>query len=322
MKIEFHILPLLSSLNKETSVNKLVELSYKIAHQYLKFHFHRINKILQSEEITLEELALDSIATLFAYDKEKQCIQLFTAFQSWRPPIQDENQALKFLINIVNSKVEQRVSEYFRNSDPFFSKIIDWVKYAIKKNGYKRMSHFGTVYIVREDVNFISGKVITEDDFNRIPLSVFSDKKNIIKNLFEYIEKNLNYFSAIPLNQLIFRLKESSSSLFIVSESTTEQIEERDVESIVTFALELTFDKLSDYVNKNKISEDEEIIFKKTLSDIVIDLRDGGINKGLYKYFIQNYDGLSKEVFEEKYQNKLEYLLKILKTKIAEQLSQ
>jgi hypothetical protein len=239
---------------------------------------------------------------LFAYNKEKQCIQLFTAFQSWEPPIQNENQALKFLINIVNSKVEQRISEYFRNSDPFFSKIMDWVKYAIKKNNCKNISYLGKIYIVRKDINSISGKVIGEDDFNRIPLSIISDKKNFINKLFDYIQENTDYFLAIPLNQLIFRLKESSSSLFILSETTTEHIENSDIKSIVDITLKSTFNKLSEYVNKNKMSEFEEIVFKKTLCYIAADLQDGGLIKGLYKYFIQNYDGLSKDIFKEKYQ--------------------
>jgi len=320
MKIEIQILPLLNNPQKEISVNKLVELSYKIAVHYLNFNFRRVNKILSSEEITLQELALDSIATLFEYDSEKQLSQLFIAYRKWEPPVQNESDALKFLLKIVHSRVEQHISKLLRNSDPFFSKIMDWVNYAIKKNGYKKLSYLGTVYIVREDVTAISGKLITENDFNRIPLSIFSDKKNLIKNLLSYIKENLDYSPAIPLNQLIFRLKESSSSVFAVSESTTEQIEERDVESIVSSALEATFAKLSEYVTKGKISENEEIIFRKTLSDIVFDLRDGGMNKGLYKYFILNCDGLSMDVFQEKYQNKLEYLVRILKANIADEL--
>ncbi|MCL6494267.1 MAG: hypothetical protein K6T54_05730 [Ignavibacterium sp.] len=170
MKIEVQILPLLNNPDKETSVNKLVEVSYKIAAQYLNFNFRRVNKILSSEELTLQELALDSIATLFEYDSEKQLSQLFIALRKWEPPVQNE----------------------------------------------------------------------------------------------------------------------------------------RDVESIVSSALKATFAKLSEYVTKGKISENEEIIFRKTLSDIVFDLRDGGMNKGLYKYFILNCDGLSLDVFQEKYHNKLE----------------
>jgi len=197
---------------------------------------------------------------------------------------------------------------------------MDSVKYAMRKNGYKRLSHFGTIYIVREDVTVISGKVISDNDFNRIPTSIFSDRENLINNLFDYIEDKLNYSPAIPLNLLILRLKESSSSLFVVKESSTEQIEERDIESIVSSALESTFAKISEYVIKGKISENEEIIFRKTLSDIVIDLKDGGINKGLFMYFILNWEGLSKEVYEEKYHNKLEYFVRILKSNIAEEL--
>ena len=81
MKIEIQIFPLLNNPQKENSVNKLVEVSYKIAMHYLNFNIRRVDKILKSEEITLQELALDSIATLFDYNNGNKFNQLYIAFQ-------------------------------------------------------------------------------------------------------------------------------------------------------------------------------------------------------------------------------------------------
>lgn len=74
------------------------------------------------------------------------------------------------------------------------------------------------------------------------------------------------------------------------------------------------------YVNKNKIDKNEADRIKKALGSIVYDMRDGGINPGLHKYFLEQFPELTFNDYENKYQNIFEYLFKVLKKEIAEQL--
>ena len=66
----------------------------------------------------------------------------------------------------------------------------------------------------------------------------------------------------------------------------------------------------------------EEFKSKSSLEDLAKDLKDGGIAPGLYKYVLANYPGLDEQLYKEKYHNIIEYLLKVLKQQIAEQLVQ
>ena len=59
---------------------------------------------------------------------------------------------------------------------------------------------------------------------------------------------------------------------------------------------------------------------KMTLKSLATDLGDGGINPCLYKYLAPYISGLTKEEYQRKYHNILEYLLKQLKRKIAKEL--
>ncbi|MDP3831340.1 MAG: hypothetical protein Q8Q47_08725, partial [Ignavibacteriaceae bacterium] len=100
------------------------------------------------------ELAIDAIAPLFERNENGELIQLIKAFNNWSPKIEAEEQAIFFLNRLVAKSTEKYASELLRQSDPFFSKILDSVNYLINKNGYIKKLIIGTTYIV-ENANTI-----------------------------------------------------------------------------------------------------------------------------------------------------------------------
>ncbi|MCX8010291.1 MAG: hypothetical protein N3A61_04010, partial [Ignavibacteria bacterium] len=55
---------------------------------------------------------------------------------------------------------------------------------------------------------------------------------------------------------------------------------------------------------------------KNALEDIAYDLKDGGINPGLYDYLHKYMDKLKIEEYKSNYHNILEYLVRLMKEKI------
>jgi hypothetical protein len=85
--------------------------------------------------------------------------------------------------------------------------------------------------------------------------------------------------------------------------------------------LSITLSKLNEsYFKKGKLSDEEILLFEKTIKDILVDLKDGGVNPGLYKYLMANDNRITIELYEQKYRNILEYIYKLLKQNIAAQL--
>jgi len=120
---------------------------------------------------------------------------------------------------------------------------------------------------------------------------------------------------------LVFRLKTLNVNLFAVKESSIGISDVVESNSIVETALNVTFQKLqTSYVDTGKLSPEKANIFRNTLMDMAIDLQDGGINPGLFKYLEMHEPGLKEEEYKIKYHNILEYLLKILKQNIADEL--
>lgn len=331
MNKNLQILHLISTPDSQQSVNNLVEICYKIALSQLRFSYKKVQRIILRDEISLEDIAIDSITLLFEKDHSGCFKNILEPFNSWQPPIKTEEEAFYFLSKIIQKRVEQHLSFLLKESDPFFSKLMDSVNYLIKKHSpsephkssFKKINYFGTVFIVASDTESISGKTIPIEEFEKLPAELFTGKKNLLQNIFLYLNSETSYVSAIPFNALIHKLKELNIALYNISESTTEQNDSIEINSIIAQALNKTIQKLEDsYVSKEKLSINEAEKFRKALTDISRDIKDGGVNPGLYKYLLAHFHSLDEETYKQKYHNILEYLLKVLKQNISDELVQ
>lgn len=273
-----------------------------------------------AEDLTMQELAIDAIAPLFERDEAGNFIKITKAFNEWEPKIETEDQAAFFLNRLVAKSTEKYVSELLRQSDPFFSKILDSVNYLIDKNNYFKKQIIGTTYIV-ENENLVKIGALPDSKFiYELPIELFKSSNEMLKKVFSYIKSNSDRTPSIPLNALVLKIKQIKSETYNLSDTSTNG-NESEIDSIINKVLGSTFNKMYEsYVNKNKIDENEAEKIKKAIENIVYDMRDGGINTGLHKYLMEQIPNLTFEEYENRYQNIFEYLYKILKKEIINQL--
>ncbi|HMN49892.1 MAG TPA: hypothetical protein PKD67_12180 [Ignavibacteriaceae bacterium] len=334
MKSTYSVLAILQSIceNKTTrpEINHLIEQSYKIAMTYLKYRYKNLSRVFLAEDSTLQEMAIDAIASLFERNESGEFIRIIKAFKDWDPPIGNEETAQFFLNRLVSKSTEKYVSELLRQSDPFFSKILDSITYLIEKNCYQKKRILGTTFILEgigEDAMRSNGignmgiRNLPDSSFiNELPISVFKSNKNVVSEIFDYIKINSNKAPAIPLNALVMKIKSVKAGEFELADSYSNE-NESEIESITKKAMDICYEKMQkSYIEKGKVSEIEAERIKEALNKIVFDMRDGGINQGLHKYFLEQFPELNFRDYEIKYQNLFEYLFKILKKEIAEQL--
>ncbi|NWF50952.1 MAG: hypothetical protein HXY49_10470, partial [Ignavibacteriaceae bacterium] len=86
MNSQYGILAILLSLDSRQSTNQLVETCYKIALSNLRFSYKKVHQIVLREELSLEDLAIDSIASLFEKDESGSFQNVIGPFNSWQPP--------------------------------------------------------------------------------------------------------------------------------------------------------------------------------------------------------------------------------------------
>jgi len=313
-------LTLISKLRNSTltqkDINSLVEKCYKIAMHYFRCAHSRIYKVL-SDDLKIEDVAIDAISPLFTSGNENPLFLFASALESWNTAIETENDALYFLNKIVSKRVEQHICQLYRQADPFFSKILDSINYLIKKNGYQKINYYGSVYILKPNTGKDFIVPLNKEDLQNIPSDLFVSKKELLTRIF-----GCGSFNAIPLNALVHRVKELETSDFLLQNDTSSNESEFQVNELTQKGLSAAVSKLiSSYSHKNKLNEAETQAFKFTLNDMATDLKDGGVNPGLYEYLSVHIPEMSKETYQLRYHNILEYLLKIMKKTIADDLT-
>jgi len=307
----------------EKEVNLLIEACTRIATTHLRLAYSRIQKLLVSDSLSLEDLAIDSIVRLFATSKEYNKTPIENAFHNWQPKITNEEEAIYFINKIVSNRVDQHINKLLRNSDPFFAKILTTVEHYIKKSNCKKLNHFGRICVIKENIFEITDTVIGDDEFSALPANLFLDNKDLFSKLFNYIKEETEHFPAIPINSLVYKLKYLNAQSFVANEITASPLLQIEIAEIVCAGLNFTIKKLEmGYIAKSKISVEEGDLLKNALTDIAEDLRNGGVSPGLHRYLQVHSKELSKEEYRQKYHNILEYLLKLMKNKVGELLQE
>lgn len=306
----------------QSRFNSVIEKSYRIALKYLHFNRLRILRILDKEDLTVQELAIDCIASLFVKGNDSELISIRQTFYNWQPPITTEEDCIYFLNKVVASRVEQHLYKLFKEEDPFFSKLLDSINYLIRKNGYHKNHFLGKTFIVEDSTDEFEKSFITSDKFESLPTSLFENKKTLLADLMNHLKTETNFNAAIPFNDLIYRLKHINFSDFLITESTSSTINKMEVSQIVDVGFSFASEKLlTTYFEKGKLNADEKNAFQSALKEMSSDLCDGGLNPGLYAYLAPHILGLNEVEYKSKYHNILEYLLRVMKSKIAEELT-
>jgi hypothetical protein len=300
----------------------VIEKSYRITLKYLQFHRLKISKLILKEDLTLQELAIDCIAGLFVNENNSEIISLKQTFNNWEPVVTTEDDCIYFLNKVVASRVEQHISKLLKEDDPFFAKLLHSINYLVRTGGFYKIHFLGKTFITETDLENFEKCFISSDEFEKLPTLLFQNKKSLLEDLFSYLKNETEFNPAIPLNDLINRLKHINFSDFLVNEFVSNEYKKIEVNEIIVEGLDSAIEKLiSSYVEKGKLDRDEKIAFELALKEMANDLSDGGINPGLYHYLSPHFAGLSETDYKLKYHNILEYLLKVMKNNIARKLN-
>jgi hypothetical protein len=118
------MLSIFNDLDNWVSLNRLVEISYKISFHYIRQNYHRTKYILEYEGITIKEFAFDSIAYLFTRNKKNNLLEIHNAFINWEPPIRNDDDALEFLIKLYIQKLSKVSPVFYEIMIQFFRKFL------------------------------------------------------------------------------------------------------------------------------------------------------------------------------------------------------
>ncbi len=307
-----------SNLTRD-ELNFLISRSYQISISFLKAKFKLNLKFLNSEEHNMVDIAMDAIVPLFVKNNFGQ-LGICRSLENWNDTLENISDADYFLSRIIWRRVDQTVTKVLKERDPIFEKILKTLNFCIQKNKYKKISYFGTVFVLENPETELFGEIIDEQNFNLIPEAYFGLRQaDLFNKLFEYLFSETNYYSAIPLNLLVKRIK------FYHTNRMTARIDHNgatgeiiSLNEIVDNGLKEVKEKLDVYyVQKDKLNKDEAELIYSAFSNISKDMLSGQIHDSLYLYLKDYRNSLTREQFYSKYLHIMNYLLSQLKSDIS-----
>jgi hypothetical protein len=297
--------------NKDLSL--VFQAAFNIASTYLKKNQNKFGILNNREDFNQNDAVMEIITPLFLTRNERKYDRLIYAYEKWEPPVKSNSDALFFLHQLIFIRAEHYLSRALERIDPLYSIILRDVNLKIIQSGLYKTRYMGQSYVsLKEKIN--AGQNIVDDAWlEQLPIGLF-EKENYLLEIFDYLGYETHFTTAIPLNALVLRLKKLNLSAYSGIRTEIAIDESLYTEEIILRSLDVSLKKLvRSYVAKNKITHAESELFIEAMKDIAIDLRDGGINTGLYEYFKKHKPELSREEYKSKYDNILEYLVKVMK---------
>jgi hypothetical protein len=320
------ILPFLKKLGHEPAshkeMNHFIEICFKTASFYLRNSYRNVRRHLLNNGLSFTDLSIDTVSSIFAEKSIDGWKLLKSSFEKWYPPIQTETEAKFFLNSVFAKVVNQQVIELLRTTDPLYGMIFNSIKHIIRKNKLKKVYQSGVLYIIDNNKEGFDHNVINSEDFEHLPSELFKDRNALFQNIFDYLACETDYCPAVPLTALILRIKyfyahsETSNN---ISTSLAELIE---INESIELALKTANKKLNNYyLANNKIAPEEVDWMLKSLKDILLDIKHGGMSQSLFRYVKYYIPSLTQDEYSSKYRHILEYLIKLMKHTLRRELS-
>jgi hypothetical protein len=307
---------------KETSkdLSLIFQASYNITKVYLGKNQRKFGFLNNREDYEIDDAVMEIITPLFLTRNGRKYDRLLAAYEKWEPPIKTNSDALFFLHQLIFIRAEHYLTKALEKVDPLYSKILRDINTKIIQSGLYKVRFMGHCFISESESINPDQRIIDKDGVENLPVELLKSEDYLL-DLLNYLKAETNFSPAIPLNELVLRIKKLNIPRF--EEVQSEKIIEESLytEELISSSLDVSLMKLfQSYVNKNKLTDGEAKLLSKLLQDIANDMKEGGLNIGLYEYVKKYQPEMSRDNYKYKYDDILEYLVKIMKQTAKELL--
>lgn len=302
----------------QAEINELVEHAIRVALSFLRRKTFSLPREAMSE-LSLEDHAIEAIAPMFRIDDDNVPVVLLRAYESWDPPVSDNDEALYFFTKIIGSRVEQYSLLLIKDADPLFARIYRSVSRQVQQcNGHKIKKN-GMVYVAKDRELDNSGLPEPEDVY-ALPFAVLDGREQVVESVLGYFEKR-GFHAAFPLNPLVVRLKQQTVNTYSSEGSSAILPDGFMNEQALDAALAAALDKLeTGYARKGKITRRQAEVMRLVLTNMVADIKAESNRDSLIEYVGSEVPGITKASYKAEYRNVLEYLYKIFRTELKKKL--
>lgn len=290
---------------------------------------------LQQHSLSLESLAFDCIAELFARDDTDAFHELQDGFSGpWSLSELDDVSAAARFRSLVFTHLHQGLIRTYKELDPVFSKILRNIRLALRAmpdvEVYERL---GMRYVSpvpaghrceeRPDLSF----QVLQQFAGTLPSGAFVIRE-FLRRVLDVIAEQTEYRRACALFDLTLVLKHRIVRERVPLESiATEEhsVLGMDISTIVEEQMQVLRARwYRDYVSSGKLTEERYANYSKALNDLITDLfvLNNGQDLAHPDYLTPYMPGLSRESYRRDHRATFEYMVKVARKTIGATLQE
>ena len=325
---------ILSGTYTPLDLREFAQLCYTLALPLIrkKITLGKLN--LDSVGLKEADVVYDCLADLFRRDEQGGFPQIRTFFDHQHDRFENssDEELIASLRGLVFGKVSNNMIRMYSEIDPALGRILRNLKLAVDRAPlFEQVTRFGEVYLVPRngDAHFELPPIpfeFLQRDFSRIVL-IHDNIPEMVKKLHtvmigqEQFQRAVPLVSAALLFKEIYRLGWETEE---VPRGSSEEAPESDV--VVTIAEKvcgtLRDEMHSTYVGKGKRTDEQfERYIRAVRRILVITFSPGEPNGASYFDSLRHeFPGLTKESYKRKHRSVLEYLGKLAKERMREEM--
>lgn len=329
------LLSVLSVSYTQHDVREFADLCYALALPLIRkrIGLGKLNLSIMGMKET--DVVQDTLAELFCRDERGNFTELQTFFKNCVQDLDNlSEQELVFeLWRLISGTVNNNVVRLYAEVDPTLARIIRNTKIAVEKTGLlKEVKRFGETYLIPCDSDPAFHLMPMDPDFLEL---WFSRIVNLQDNTLEMVRKlhatlmqQESHQRAVPLVaaallfKKVFTLDSKSSEDVAVNEATEALAQEDLLKAVEKVSQEVYAEMYPRYVDKGKKESGVLEKYCFVIKDMLLSSRHDGHagDATLFDHLCAHIEGLTKEEYKREHQTTLEYLVKIAKSRMRQEL--
>ncbi len=324
-------------------LSEFVAQCLKISEGYLKYQEitgKRIRDRNHRNEQELRDLAMDCIATLFTLNERNEYVQFrryFGPYIDSRAKLNDE-ELLVMLRRMVIKKTKQELSRIFKERDPEGAKISRNIDVAIKgaididiasRGGVKYISFSQFEGDVKSDKPLFPADELVREVLTEVGPSY--PVVEIIRKTLDVLSEHVEYRQCVSRNVVARIIREvkvpreveldKAARKYEVEDEPHDRIDYEQARQTTLIRLQR---KVDEYVEQGKLSRELAQIYYNALADIIEDVGSGGrySSESYFKALRKYLPHLTRDVYVQEHRTILEYLGKLVKKFLRENLTE
>lgn len=315
-----------------SQITELVRVAHHIAVTRLKQMVSSGKLHLQSFPLSLESVAFDCIAELFARNEQQQFVELKEYFIGEQTLDKLNEEAVQHFRALVFRTLHDGIFRLYRENDPILSKILRNIKIAIhKESTIQEYDRFGITHLFSCSLSERNDNLpgIEVEEVERLLSGMTSSGINAHRYLlciFDFLNSQETYRRSISLIDIAIvykRLLLKNNEFAHTVDMIDSEVLSSDTLNIVTTSINIAEKNLrTRYVNNGKITSEIFNQYFSAINEILQDtfIHNDGSTQSYFDYLIVQIPDLEYEEYRLHHRSHFEYMVKLAKNIVKKHL--